>query len=194
MAGPTQSERDRFNSRWQLTDDGCWRWIHTKTKKGYGVFWWLGLTSAHRISFIWHHGREPEMDLHHLCGNRDCVNPKHLAEVSKGQFPRHRGPDPNLCVHGHEFTPENTYITPRGERQCRLCLRAAVDRHYSANRERINARKRARREKIVHAPRECALPECHEMFIPIRSDKRFCSERCQATANNRNQYRKRKGL
>ena len=27
------------------------------------------------------------------------------------------------CVHGHEFTPENTYIRPTGNRSCRECNR-----------------------------------------------------------------------
>jgi hypothetical protein len=27
------------------------------------------------------------------------------------------------CVHGHEFTPENTYTKPNGTRDCRVCKR-----------------------------------------------------------------------
>jgi hypothetical protein len=27
------------------------------------------------------------------------------------------------CIHGHEFTPDNTYITTRGGRECRACQR-----------------------------------------------------------------------
>jgi len=27
------------------------------------------------------------------------------------------------CIHGHEFTPENTYIRTNGNRACRTCLR-----------------------------------------------------------------------
>lgn len=25
------------------------------------------------------------------------------------------------CLRGHEFTPENTYVSPQGQRMCRLC-------------------------------------------------------------------------
>lgn len=40
------------------------------------------------------------------------------------------------CTHGHEFTPENTYVRPDGTgRQCRACAR------------RRDAEKRARRRK-----------------------------------------------
>ena len=28
------------------------------------------------------------------------------------------------CTHGHEYTVENTYFKPSGERQCRTCIRA----------------------------------------------------------------------
>jgi hypothetical protein len=30
------------------------------------------------------------------------------------------------CKHGHEFTVENTYVTPTGSRQCKACRFAAV--------------------------------------------------------------------
>lgn len=34
------------------------------------------------------------------------------------------------CVHGHEYTTENTYITARGTRSCRACARARAYRNY----------------------------------------------------------------
>ena len=36
------------------------------------------------------------------------------------------------CPHGHEFTPENTYIDPsRGFRQCRACRSSKASRRRS---------------------------------------------------------------
>lgn len=34
------------------------------------------------------------------------------------------------CKHGHEFTPENTYIRPSGYRTCRTCMRESGRRNY----------------------------------------------------------------
>lgn len=33
------------------------------------------------------------------------------------------------CRRGHEFTPENTYINPRGNRNCRTCMRMREERY-----------------------------------------------------------------
>lgn len=38
------------------------------------------------------------------------------------------------CIHGHEFTPENTAITIRGDRSCRQCSRDKSLRHYWSTR------------------------------------------------------------
>lgn len=41
---------------------------------------------------------------------------------------KRRTPDPSKrkthCHKGHEFTPDNTYLSPSGDRQCRECTRA----------------------------------------------------------------------
>lgn len=34
----------------------------------------------------------------------------------------------NHCKSGHKFTPSNTYITPKGFRQCRTCQRERMER------------------------------------------------------------------
>lgn len=38
------------------------------------------------------------------------------------------------CKHGHEFTPENTYLTPQGHRVCRRCHALKARRQYARKR------------------------------------------------------------
>lgn len=166
----------RFHKLTERRDDGCHQWIGARRGNGrneYGAFWANGTQRAHIVAYVWTYG-EPNCDLHHTCGNPLCVNPQHLTPASAGQ-PRHRNANPNLCAKGHEYTPENTYITPRGEKQCRICLRAATERHREANRDRINAKRRANRQHVVYEPRPC--PICGTIFTPDRSTGRFCKER-----------------
>lgn len=61
---------------------------------------------------------------------------RHVAGISHGAVGRRDGA--THCIHGHEFTPENTYYSPTiNKRECRECKRVQ-------SRER-NARKQARR-------------------------------------------------
>lgn len=71
------------------------------------------------------------------CPHRRCCNPKHLALVSaRDNILRSSGPcaenrRKTHCGSGHEFTPDNTYVTPDGRRKCRACASAAQDRHHN---------------------------------------------------------------
>lgn len=44
------------------------------------------------------------------------------VRIRGGMMPKARK---THCVHGHEYTPENTYVTKHGTRVCRTCNRAA---------------------------------------------------------------------
>lgn len=160
-------------------ENGCWLWVGALRGNGrnvYGAFWVNGKTQrAHIVSYVWTYG-EPNCDLHHTCDNSLCVNPEHITP-SAAEQPRHRGPSQNFCAHDHEFTPENTYINPRGERQCRICLRAASDRFREKNRDAVNARKRAKRdeERIPQQERPCA--HCSRSFTPERSTGEYCDRK-----------------
>lgn len=77
-----QKQRERF---WeQVTfepNTGCWLWTGAVNKGGYGVSYWNFCNpAAHRVSFIIHHGKEPEGILLHQCDVRACVNPQHLKD------------------------------------------------------------------------------------------------------------------
>jgi hypothetical protein len=41
------------------------------------------------------------------------------------------------CKYGHEFTPDNTYITPQGWRNCRQCQNAKMRRRNAAKRMEV---------------------------------------------------------
>lgn len=61
--------------------------------------------------------------LHHLCGNKECVNVDHLQPVSRRDHPTmHRGKE---CALGHD----DWYVRPDGRgRQCRTCQRTQKER------------------------------------------------------------------
>lgn len=40
------------------------------------------------------------------------------------------------CKHGHQFTPENVYVTPEGHRQCRICIARRTSEYAQRRAER----------------------------------------------------------
>lgn len=114
-------------------DDQCWLWAAAK-RDGYGIVRISGrLRNAHRVSYEWLIGPIPEgLELDHLCRVRACVNPAHLEPVTREENLA-RSPTINAnkthCIHGHEFTAENTYRTPStNQRMCRICMKAQGQR------------------------------------------------------------------
>jgi len=118
---------DRILDRIDATGP-CWLWQGATQPNGYGRVWHDGaMRYAHRHMWEALVGPIPEgMEVDHLCRVRHCCNPDHLEIVShaenkrRGRGNQHTGK--THCVHGHEFTPENTrYRRDNGTRQCRAC-------------------------------------------------------------------------
>jgi len=121
----------RFWSKVQPQPDGCWEW-QGATTTGYGRFHIAHghpLMLAHRYSYTTLVGPVPDgLDLDHLCRNRRCVRPDHLEPVTHREnllrspltWAARRSAQTH-CVHGHEFTPENTFRQHHGTRGCRTC-------------------------------------------------------------------------
>ena len=111
---------------------------------GYGTMTIKGKPKrAHIVAYEQMVGPIPEgLELDHLCDNPSCVRPDHLKAVThrentlRGNNPFAQKARQTHCIHGHEFTPENTY-TGRGRRECRAC-----------NRERQRARNSTRRRDM----------------------------------------------
>lgn len=145
---------DRLLARIEVHPLGCWGWRGALNGPGYGVITIkLGQQAlVHRVAYTELVGPiPPGHQIDHLCFNRRCCNPAHLEPVlhtenirrmraagrGRGGGGGGRNAEKTHCIHGHEFTPSNTYVGPDGRRKCRACQQ----RHS----QRVNAAVRAAR-------------------------------------------------
>lgn len=142
MSPPWAEPETRFASRLRPAN-GCLLWTGTLTRGGYGQIRVGGrLVYVHRFAWERVNGPVPSgLELDHLCRNRTCVNPDHLEAVTR-QVNTLRGVSfaasnarKTHCPFGHEYTPDNTYVNPKGSRVCRTCKNA----RHRADRARAKA-------------------------------------------------------
>lgn len=101
---------------------------------GYGKIKHLGKTmTVHSAAYLASGASIPDgFNVHHICGVRHCVNPKHLVAVSpKDHAKFHPMAHPTHCKRGHEMNDSNTHrISSRGkdERRCKICGNDAARR------------------------------------------------------------------
>jgi hypothetical protein len=128
---------------------GCWNWTGSVGQNGYGYVAHPTFVTepAHRASYRLFVGRlKKGMEIDHLCKNRRCVNPAHLEQVTGKENQRRSDGTGGVnfrkthCIRGHAFDEENTYVTPRGDRQCRKCRNEA---------EKIGRVKRLERARLA---------------------------------------------
>jgi hypothetical protein len=125
---------------WRKVDTSgeCWVWTGANNARGYGMirFTPTHREYAHRWIYAQVCGPIPEGQvIMHLCDNPRCIRPTHLRAgtqsensldmVAKGRQRFGRRERKTACVHGHDFTPENTYTSKDGHRGCRTCHRIA---------------------------------------------------------------------
>jgi hypothetical protein len=136
-------------------ESGCWLWQKGLDRDGYGICGAPTRNSAHRVSYLVFVGSIPEgMVVDHRCHNEDkscpgagdcrhrrCINPGHLVvatnaqNILRGQTFVARNKRKTHCVHGHEFTSENTLLKGRRRwRICRTCRRIDAARRQAKKR------------------------------------------------------------
>lgn len=72
--------KERFMSKVNVIDSGCWEWEGTVHKKNGAMFFVDGKPRpAHRMSYAIFKGDVKPCDrVRRTCGNITCVNPNHL--------------------------------------------------------------------------------------------------------------------
>lgn len=133
---------DNLLRRMEPQPNGCIYYTGDTNNHGYGRLARDGVTvQAHRAAYEYFVGPIPEgMVVDHECHNSDascpggacphrrCVNWEHLAPKT-GAANIAASPRSNVskthCVHGHEFTEENTRMRSDGSRRCLRCQAAS---------------------------------------------------------------------
>lgn len=149
-------------------DNGCWEWTKNKDKAGYGI---IRINEknlkTHRFMYEYYYGSIcPDLTIDHLCRNTSCCNPKHLEQVTL-KVNIHRGNGiaginfrKIYCKRGHEFTPENIYLSQNIKRSCKTCVKQAAAEYRLTHGIEVKLYREKNKEKMkiymktYHRPRK----------------------------------------
>lgn len=134
-----------------LKNGSCWEWqgayrYPNRSPMGYGVVYSPQLKKqlgTHRLAWMLHNQQliPSGMVIMHRCDNTRCYNPEHLVigtpkdNVDDMLNKKREGIRMRVthCVHGHEYTKQNTYViyykNGTMQRKCRQCKKEESRRY-----------------------------------------------------------------
>lgn len=152
-----RSVAERFAARLVAMPNGCLEWTG-QTVRGYGKIKINGSPKfAHRVAWESANGPIPEgLCVCHACDNRPCCQTEPTPGFPNGHLflgtiadnnadmdakGRRRGGGKELrthCKRGHPYDEANTYVNPKGARECRACIRGLSPERAVANRAKTH--------------------------------------------------------
>lgn len=134
--------QERLERRLVRQPNGCLEWQGSRLPKGYGQIGVKGMPRlTHRVAWELANGPIPDgLNVLHHCDNPPCGETEPSEEYPEtgdllgtqgdnmaDKTAKGRGRCGNAgkthCIRNHEFTAENTYLSPAGKRECRTCNR-----------------------------------------------------------------------
>ena len=137
---PRLSPTERLQSGLVAMPNGCIEWTRSTVRGGYGQIKVNGKQlKTHRFAWELVNGPIPAgMDICHHCDNPPCCNVEHFFlgtgadnMADRDAKGRHGQSKKTHCPQNHPYDEANTYVTPKGARNCRTCKR---DRREQAKR------------------------------------------------------------
>ncbi|MEU2510518.1 WhiB family transcriptional regulator [Streptomyces syringium] len=124
------SIEELFYQRVEHLDDGHLRWTGYRCKQGVPKLRYEGRTStAYRVAFRIHHGRDPEGRCAPACELKGCVAPGHVDDDSTRQRDRRAYADivgrrarKDRCIRGHDLKRHRYYFA-NGRSCCGACVK-----------------------------------------------------------------------
>lgn len=129
----------------------CWEWAWSLNNKGYGVLHVAGRSMlVHRVS-VWVFKSDTRIRKKgcggrgvtycHKCDNKKCFRPSHIfagtqSDNTRDYFRKFNPYARTHCIHGHEMTPENTFVRTAEkvkvfpEKECKTCMRNRSYKQY----------------------------------------------------------------